>query len=44
MSIGPPFGIRFDEKRASQLICGAGFRVIEVKQVSPYNYLIVAVP
>jgi ubiquinone/menaquinone biosynthesis C-methylase UbiE len=44
MPIGPPFEIRFDEKRASQLISRAGFRVIEVKQVSPYNYLIVALP
>jgi ubiquinone/menaquinone biosynthesis C-methylase UbiE len=44
MQLGPPLRIRFNEKKASNLIEKAGFSVDEVKEEGLYHYMIVATP
>lgn len=44
MEMGPPAAIRFDERRASDLIAGGGFDVVSVAPSGSYHYLVVAVP
>jgi len=40
---GPPLHIRFSEEEAAELIEGAGFSVIEVRNIPPWFYRITAV-
>ena len=42
MQLGPPVKIRFSEKKASNLIEAAGFRIDHIKKEGPYHYTIVA--
>lgn len=44
MAFGAPFEIRFSEEKAKNLIENAGFRVETIKDIKPYNYLIIARP
>jgi FkbM family methyltransferase len=44
MSFGPPFAIRFNEEKASNLMRSAGFTVTDVRDVGPYHYVIAAKP
>jgi ubiquinone/menaquinone biosynthesis C-methylase UbiE len=44
MPFGPPTSIRFSEEKASELICSAGFTVIETKDAGPYHYILTAKP
>lgn len=43
-ALGPPSNIRFDEKKASDLIVNAGFQIESVKDSGLYHYLIMAKP
>jgi ubiquinone/menaquinone biosynthesis C-methylase UbiE len=40
MEIGPPMRIRFSKEKAIELIQKTGFRIIEVREVGLYHYLI----
>jgi len=42
MPFGPPFQIRFTEKKASVLMQEAGFTVSNIKEVGAYHYLLIA--
>lgn len=44
MEVGPPIGIRFDEKKAAGLIEKAGFKIERIGLSGQYHYLIIAVP
>jgi ubiquinone/menaquinone biosynthesis C-methylase UbiE len=44
MPLGPPLQIRFSEEKSAQLIEAAGFKVVSVKDVGPYHYMVVAKP
>ena len=44
MAFGAPFELRFSEEKAKNLIENAGFRVEIIKDIKPYNYLIIARP
>jgi len=44
MQLGPPLQIRFNEKKASDLIEAAGFSIDEIKKEGLYHYMIVATP
>jgi ubiquinone/menaquinone biosynthesis C-methylase UbiE len=44
MEIGPPLRIRFSKEKAIQLIQQTGFKIIDVREVGPYHYLIRAKP
>jgi ubiquinone/menaquinone biosynthesis C-methylase UbiE len=42
MSFGPPEQIRFREEKASRLMEAAGFKILSVKDVGPYHYVVIA--
>lgn len=42
MEIGPPLGIRFSDRKTTNLIKAAGFMIEAVKEAGPYHYLIIA--
>jgi ubiquinone/menaquinone biosynthesis C-methylase UbiE len=42
MTLGPPYHIRFSKDEATHLIEEADFHVNEVRDVSPYHYIIIA--
>lgn len=42
MRIGPPMQIRFSQRKASNLIQRAGFKINTVKEAGPYHYIIIA--
>jgi len=44
MQLGPPLQIRFDEKKASDLIESAGFKINEIRKEDLYHYIILATP
>jgi ubiquinone/menaquinone biosynthesis C-methylase UbiE len=44
MQFGPPFQIRFSEKKTEQLITQAGLAVQTIKDAGPYHYVIHARP
>lgn len=44
MQLGPPVQIRFSEKKASDIMVSAGFRIDEIRAVGLYHYLIIATP
>lgn len=44
MSFGPPFAIRFNEEKASDLMRSAGFTVTDIRDVGPYHYVVAAKP
>jgi ubiquinone/menaquinone biosynthesis C-methylase UbiE len=41
---GPPISIKFSEEHASNLIKNAGFTLINIREIGPYHYMIVAKP
>jgi hypothetical protein len=42
MNFGPPLHIRFDEKKAGQLIESAGFKVQSIASSGLYHYMIIS--
>lgn len=44
MPFGPPFGIRFSDEQAAELIRSAGFQIVENCEAGPHHYLLVADP
>jgi ubiquinone/menaquinone biosynthesis C-methylase UbiE len=44
MEFGPPFAIRFNERKASDLIKQAGMKVESIAEAGPHHYVITAKP
>ncbi len=44
MEFGPPLAIRFNERKASDLIKNAGMKVQSIAEVGPHHYVITARP
>jgi ubiquinone/menaquinone biosynthesis C-methylase UbiE len=44
MPLGPPLQRRFTEEKSAQLIETAGFNVLNIEDIGPYHYMIVAKP
>jgi ubiquinone/menaquinone biosynthesis C-methylase UbiE len=44
MTFGPPFEVRFSERKASDLIIKAGLKVHSIREVGPHHYIITAKP
>lgn len=40
--MGPPISIRFDERRASDMISGQGFKITSASRSGKYHYIIIA--
>jgi ubiquinone/menaquinone biosynthesis C-methylase UbiE len=44
MQLGPPLQVRFNEKKALDIIASAGFRIDQIRGVGLYHYVIIATP
>jgi ubiquinone/menaquinone biosynthesis C-methylase UbiE len=44
MTFGPPVAIRFSEEKASDLLCSAGFTIVDIRNIGPYHYIVTAKP